>query len=112
MMRVEFCPKCDMRMRLRFHSRGALCCPTCSYRKEFLDYFVPEGVNSNKGIDDVVVLDKGTVALLTQPTITVYCEECGGRKAETWSVAVGSGTQGGIMYFRCLRCGHTWREME
>ena len=90
----------------------ALYCATCGYRKEFPDYFVPE-VNRDEDVDDViVVLDKGTMALLTKPTVSTYCEECGTREAETWSIAFGSDTLGGITYYRCTSCGHTWRYIE
>jgi DNA-directed RNA polymerase subunit M len=102
-----------MKLRLKFKSPGALYCPTCSYKKEFPEDYVPQFHESTKiADDDIVVVDQDLLALLAYPTLNIYCEVCGHRKAEIWSVAFGSGTLGSITYFRCVNCGHTWRDIE
>ncbi len=111
---MEFCPKCDRKLALKFRSRGALYCPRCDYKKEVPDDYSLEVWSDNKGVNDanIVVLDGAAMELLTHPTISTYCEDCGATKAEAWIVAFGSEGVSSVIYHRCLSCGHTWRETE
>jgi len=59
----------------------------------------------------IVILDRKTLDLRTLPTIGAQCQKCGGNKAETWTVTVGSVGVSSITFCRCVSCGYTWREI-
>lgn len=43
-------------------------------------------------------------------TIThVICPKCGNDTAYTWIVQTRSGDEGPTVFYRCTKCGYTWR---
>jgi DNA-directed RNA polymerase subunit M len=46
----------------------------------------------------------------TLPTAKVACPKCGNNLAYTWQVQTRGGDEGSTQFFRCTKCGHTFRE--
>ena len=108
---MDFCPECGKRLIYKRRSRGLLYCIKCGYESEPVkaNFRVRSSVAK---ISNVAVIDKEMLNLRTLPTVGARCEKCGQRKAETWTVAVGSIGLSSITFHRCVSCGHTWREID
>jgi DNA-directed RNA polymerase subunit M len=48
----------------------------------------------------------------TMPTTHVECPQCRNKEAEWWLVQTSSAGEPSTQFYRCTRCGHTWREYD
>ncbi len=46
----------------------------------------------------------------TLPTTTVKCDKCDNNKAAYWQEQTRSADEATTTFYRCVRCGHTWRD--
>jgi len=110
---VRFCPKCGTRlMRVKEEDGEYLACPNpnCGYKAKFEGATLVPVIRSEKSPrDKITVIDKGD-ELRPFPTVEVECPNCGHTEAEFWSVQTRSSDEGATQFFRCTRCGYTWRE--
>jgi DNA-directed RNA polymerase subunit M len=44
------------------------------------------------------------------PTMKVSCQKCGNGEAFYWMVQTRGGDEASTQFFRCTKCGRTWRE--
>ena len=82
-MPMMFCPECKSMLK---SYDGKLRCPKCG-----LECFITEDGD-------------------TLPTIEIKCPECGCELAEWWLRQHRSGDE--VRFFRCVKCGYTWREYD
>lgn len=111
---MDFCPTCGKRLIYKRRSKGFLYCPKCGYQSAPIEAnfsMVRSGAVKASNFN-VAILDREMIDLRTLPTVGAYCEKCGQSKAETWTVAVGSIGLSSITFYRCVSCGHTWREID
>lgn len=108
---MEFCPRCGTRLIYQSRSRVSLCCPKCGYKSELHEGEFSKGMSSVERPPSIAVVDRDTLNLKTISTVRAYCEKCGENKAETWTMAAGSEGISTIIFYRCVSCGHTWREI-
>lgn len=81
-------------------------CPRCNYSaKGRVKIKTSEKLGGKKQV--AVVSDKETEAL---PTINERCKQCGNEKAYFWTVQTRSGDEAETKFFKCTKCGHSWRE--
>ena len=85
-----------------------LVCPSCKYSTS--------EIQSTKITEDIKrddksfgVADKNDVKLNPVVDIDDPCTKCGNNKAEFWSEQTRSGDEGETRFFRCTKCGLTWR---
>ena len=57
------------------------------------------------------VVDKGE-EINTLPTIKITCPECGYNTAGWWLRQTRSADEAETRFYKCLDCGHTWREYD
>jgi DNA-directed RNA polymerase subunit M len=111
MMKMEYCPECGKRM-IEFRHKATFC-PKCRYehrhlaRRSMKHDFIHKNPSS-----PIVVLDREVPNYKSSPVVNAHCPKCGGFKAETWIVTAGSEGIETIEFYRCVSCGHTWRETE
>ena len=48
----------------------------------------------------------------TLPTTKAVCPECGHTEASWWLQQTRSADEAETRFFKCLKCGHTWREYD
>jgi DNA-directed RNA polymerase subunit M len=108
---MEFCPHCGKLLVYKRKSKGAFYCMKCGYKSEPLEARQGTRLILGKAFN-VAVVDRESLNLRTTPTVNVRCESCGGNRAETWAVAVGSIGVSDIVFYRCISCGSTWRQSE
>ncbi|MHA1835893.1 MAG: transcription factor S [Candidatus Odinarchaeia archaeon] len=46
----------------------------------------------------------------TMPTTNIECPKCGYKEAYYWQVQTRAGDEPSTSFFRCRKCGYTWRE--
>ena len=64
--------------------------------------------SQNKKIE--VVSEKDNTAGL--PLTDTTCPKCGHKKAYYWLVQTRAGDEAETRFFKCEKCGHTWREYD
>ena len=103
---MEFCPDCGSMMTLK---DGVMVCVRCGFTKE------NEGVESFVSVErraekTITVLEGQSDAGL--PTTRARCEECGNDSAYWWLRQLRSADESETRFFRCTKCGRTWREYD
>ena len=103
---MEFCPECGTMMVLK---DGVLVCRRCGFTTEKQD---------DKSVLSVERHAKKTIAVLEGqsdmglPTTHARCEECGNDTAYWWLRQLRSADESETRFFRCTKCGRTWREYD
>jgi len=108
---LEFCPRCGKRLVPQKRESGAfIVCRRCGYEKsaEGPVRLVRKLVHRPK--EDVIVVDSKQESKLLPKTTGVECPACGNSEALWWTVQTRSADEGSTQFFRCTKCGHTWRE--
>ena len=105
---VKFCPEC-----------GAFCvpdtvkkcyvCPTCAW-EEPLEETLKVSRENSKNVEKIVVVGKKERKLSTMPKTKILCEKCGNDEAFWWMVQTRSIDESMTQFYRCTKCGHTWRD--
>ncbi len=100
---MEFCPKCGAVLVKKAKYYG---CPRCNYSlKSKAKITSSEKIGDKK---EVVVLSQKDTEVL--PIVGEKCKNCGNDKAFFWTVQTRSGDEAETKFFKCTKCGHTWRE--
>lgn len=60
----------------------------------------------------LIVIDKKIQNINVLPTVNSLCPKCNGKKAEAWSISIGSEDNSESTFFRCVTCGFTRREND
>ena len=113
---MDYCPKCGKRMILlkKKNARTVtliLSCPECRYEKQATrPHWTIKPINSNRR-ENLIILGKKEQKLRATPTIIRHCPKCKNNKAYAWLVHLGRLEQSSIQFFRCTKCGQTFREI-
>ncbi|HYA32727.1 MAG TPA: transcription factor S [Candidatus Bathyarchaeia archaeon] len=105
---MEFCPKCKSIM---VPEKGVVTCRTCGFSKAKLNLARTRHVHEiARNTRNILVIegesDEG------KPTIKAHCSECGNDKAYWWLRQLRSADESEVRFFRCTKCGKTWREYD
>lgn len=105
---MRFCPKCKSMM---FPKNGNYECRKCEYT-EPIENEKQKAFVSKSEIDEheVVVLEGEINTGL--PTTRVKCPECGNTTAYWWLRQLRSADESETRFFKCTKCGLTWREYD
>ncbi|MGA3358931.1 MAG: transcription factor S [Halobacteriota archaeon] len=105
---MEFCPKCKSIM---VPEEGLVTCRACGFVKEKIQLAKKKHAHEiSRNTRTMLVIegesDEG------KPTIKAYCSECGHDKAYWWLRQLRSADESEVRFFRCTKCGYTWREYD
>lgn len=107
---MEFCPTCEKRMVLSRTKNGPVfICPVCKCKKSTDSSATIKAVVSKKPRETIVVIGKEDQGLKTNPTAQIACPKCENNLAYTWQVQTRAGDEGATQFFRCTKCGYTFR---
>jgi len=107
---MEFCPSCGKRMVLKRTKDGPeFICPVCKCKKTIDSSTAVEASAPKKPRETIVVIGKEDQGLKTNPTTSINCLKCENNLAYTWLVQTRAGDEGATQFFRCTKCGHTFR---
>ncbi len=108
---MEFCPKCGKVMVPKKKSgKVVLACPRCGYEKPLKEEVIVMKVPKRASSEEVVVIESEEEDKVLPITTDVVCPKCGNREAYYWSVQTRSADEPMTQFFRCTKCGYTWRE--
>lgn len=102
-----FCPECGSMM---YPDGDEMVCKDCGYSEA-------KGEDEEEGMKTVDEREEGEMAFVekdvnTLPTAEVECEECGHDRAGWWMRQLRAADESETRFYRCLNCGHTWREYD
>ncbi|RLI04417.1 transcription factor S [Candidatus Bathyarchaeota archaeon] len=110
---MEFCPKCGTRLVQKRKKNGkgiVLVCPKCKYEKTASSIMPVSRSIRKEAEDQIVVISKKEQDLQTLPTVTIECPKCGNNQAYVWQVQTRGADESSTQFFRCTKCGYTFRE--
>ena len=110
---MEFCPKCDSRLRPKLKDEGRevlITCSKCGYQKSSDLSAVTSKVSKPKLEESIIVIGKKEQKLQTLPTISKECPKCSNNIAYVWQVQTRSADEASTLFFRCTKCRYTFRE--
>ncbi|MGP3668221.1 MAG: transcription factor S [Candidatus Bathyarchaeota archaeon] len=102
---MKFCPNCGRRLK---PTGQLLKCPTCGF-EEVAEKKVYLNMDSMGKKEPIVVIGEDVAEIKTMPTTKVECSRCGNKEAYYWFVQTRSGDEPTTQFFRCTKCGLTWR---
>jgi len=102
---MKFCPKCGRRLKL---TGQVLRCPVCGF-EETPEKKVYYGVGFGERKEPIIVIGEDLAEIRTMPTTKAECPRCGNKEAYYWFVQTRSGDEPTTQFFRCTKCGLTWR---
>ncbi len=110
---MEFCPTCGTRLvPTRTASGVAFVCSKCGYTKT--DCKKEDAKCATKVIkhdlqQQVITIGKDD-EVNTMPKMRMECPKCGHMEVYVWQVQTRGGDEASTQFFRCTKCGHTFRE--
>ena len=113
---MEFCAECGSRLVPKKINSGKqtlmmLACTQCEFKKQELSNSVKVGariIDHNPKQLVAVIGKEEQLSIL--PTLHVDCPRCGNNTANVWQVQTRGSDESSTQFFRCLRCGYTYRE--
>ncbi len=100
-----FCPKCGALLRSKQVKDKTVMFCTCGYSSKDAETKIVEKIEQKEEKIEVVGENEG-IYPLTDET----CEKCGHKKAFFWTVQTRAGDEAETKFFKCEKCGYTWRE--
>lgn len=102
---MEFCPKCGS---VLFQKNKRDCCPRCKYStKNKIKLKTSEKIGEKRKID---IISEKDVEI--HPVIEQECKQCKNKKAFFWTLQTRATDEAETRFFRCTKCGFTWREYK
>jgi len=111
-MRLVFCPKCKTLMvPVKRSGRTVFKCSKCGYEEEpeassLEAYRERSEVRRGEGV--MVVEREGELL----PKTRARCRRCGNEEAYYWLQQTRAADEPPTRFYRCTKCGYTWREYE
>ena len=107
---MDFCSNCGTRLTYDSNGKKRLYCQKC--KKKYETSKEEMGKESSTEQSKSKDVDQKTLKLRTLPRLDADCYKCNCKKAETWALNLGSEDNSQAIFFRCVSCGHTWRQTE
>ncbi len=99
-----FCPKCGSILKPVDTKGGrVLKCPRCGYVSDKKEARISEKIKEKKKIE---VVQKKEIL----PKTKEKCPKCGNMEAYYWEVQTRAGDEAATKFYKCTKCGHTWRD--
>ena len=100
---MEFCPKCGAVLVQKTKNFG---CPRCNYStKDKVKLNTSEKIEEKSQV--AVVKGKEVEPL---PVVAETCKKCKNPESYFWTIQTRAGDEAETKFFKCTKCGHTWRD--
>ncbi len=101
---MMFCPKCGSILKPLKEGIKVMWVCSCGYRTSDGKIEISEKMKKQKEIE--VVEEKSERLPVTEE----QCPKCGNEKAYFWSKQTRAADEPETRFYKCVKCGHTWRE--
>jgi DNA-directed RNA polymerase subunit M len=104
---LKFCSECGTVLKFDAEKK-VMVCPKCGAIEQ-----MEEGIEiqrDNKEKEKIIVIGRKERNLKTLPQTKVKCPKCDNTEAYWWMVQTRSIDESATQFFRCTKCGHTWRD--
>jgi DNA-directed RNA polymerase subunit M len=112
---MKFCPKCETRMKSKIEE-NTFTCPRCGFSamknngsKEAGFVTHSSLLYSDKNVGSSLKVMDSEKGPDTLPTTSIDCPKCGNNNAFWWMLQTRSADEATTQFYRCTKCGHTWR---
>jgi DNA-directed RNA polymerase subunit M len=104
---MRFCEECGSLLSTDWKNHHYICsrCGTTEKLLEDITY-----TNQNLYNSKIVVIGKNEKKLSPLPQTNIFCPKCENNKAYWWMVQTRSMDESSTQFYRCTKCGYTWRE--
>lgn len=103
---MKFCSKCDTMLQLDTEKK-LFVCPGCGAEEQMENAIIVP--RNNKKQDKIIVIGKKEKKLSVLPQTKMPCPKCDNATAFWWMVQTRGIDESATQFFRCTKCGHTWR---
>ncbi|HEW93895.1 transcription factor S [Candidatus Geothermarchaeota archaeon] len=101
---MKFCPRCKSLMRIeKKEEKIFYICPSCGYVEEITNPRITMKIQKK---ERVTVIEKDHTV---EAIVKVKCPKCNNDTAYTWIVQTRSGDEASTVFYKCTKCGYTWR---
>ncbi len=102
---MMFCPKCGSLLKVKKEGNKTIQYCSCGYSSsQKVSTTIKETIDSSA--DKIEVVEATNINPLTDEE----CPKCGHSKAYWWMKQTRSGDEADTKFFKCEKCGHTWRD--
>jgi DNA-directed RNA polymerase subunit M len=110
---LEFCNNCGIRLKYRqakLESKTipVLACDKCGFYIPIKGTISKPEESENKKAS-IKVVGEAEQDIKTMPTIAMECPKCRNKEAFWWLLQTRGGDEPTTQFYRCVKCGHTWR---
>jgi len=84
-------------------------CSSCGYVEEPTQQIVIS--SASKSHKDIIISDNN-INISTLSKTKVECPKCGNNEAYWWMVQTRSADEPPTTFYKCTKCGHTWRDYK
>jgi len=103
---MEFCPKCGSVMVI---DGKKLKCTKCGYTKR-IGKKVKTSISEKVNVKDEIIIVEEDEEKKIYPKTKIMCPRCGNMEAIWWMQQTRGADEPPTMFFKCTKCGYTWRE--
>lgn len=113
MTSMKFCPRCGSILRpRRVGEELQLYCVNCGYHEVARStevFSIKTEVKKNPR-DKILILESSQKPSTAQIVKGVSCPRCGNGEAYFWMMQTRAADEPPTRFYRCTKCGYTWRE--
>ena len=91
------------------HKKKCYVCPKCGAEEPMEDQPL-EIPRETKEAEKIVVIGKKEQNIRTTPQVKANCPKCDNDKAYWWMVQTRGIDESSTQFYRCTKCGYTWRD--
>ena len=103
---MMFCKKCGSIMMPKKEGTATVYKCHCGYSEEGTGKFT-EAVKQEK--KELGVVEK---EVDMHPVVKAKCPDCGNMEAYNWEIQTRAADEAATQFYKCKKCGHTWREYK
>jgi DNA-directed RNA polymerase subunit M len=109
---TAFCPKCGGLLKpKREGGKVYLVCSRCNYRVESPQRSLTVTSKiEHSAKEKTIVVEESELNLPV--TRDVVCKRCGHNEAYYWVIQTRAADEPPTRFYKCVKCGYTWREYE
>ena len=105
---MKFCSECGTMCEVD-HKKKCYVCPKCGAEEPMEDQPL-EIPRETKEAEKIVVIGKKEQNIRTTPQVKANCPKCDNDKAYWWMVQTRGIDESSTQFYRCTKCGYTWRD--